>query len=90
MWARSHNFREISDTHRRAALALGLEREWAYVPQKMVDCPVCGEKVKPGVALCRHCGAVLDPEKAAKHGVAAPQVASATKENAPPIKVRAT
>ena len=90
MWARSHNFREISDVHRRAALALGLEREWAYVPQKMVDCPVCGEKVKPGVALCRHCGAVLDPEKAAKHGVGAQHVASATQENAPSIKLRTT
>ncbi len=70
MWARSHNYREISDMHRRAAIALGLEREWAYVPTKMVDCPVCGEKVKPGVALCRHCGAILDAAKAARHGVA--------------------
>ncbi len=70
MWARSHNFREISDQHRRAVLALGLECEWAYVPEKLVDCPVCGEKVKPGVALCRHCGAILDREKAARHGVA--------------------
>ncbi len=69
MWARSHNYRELSDMHRRAALALGLEREWAYVPAKMEDCPVCGEKVKPGVALCRHCGAVLKPEVAARHGV---------------------
>jgi hypothetical protein len=90
MWARSHNFREISDMHRRAALALGLEREWAYVPQKMVDCPVCGEKVKPGVALCRHCGAVLDPEKAAKHGVATPHAASGTNKNPSPMKPHAT
>jgi hypothetical protein len=71
MWARSHNYRELSDQHRRAALALGLEREWAYVPRKMADCPICGEHVKPGVAMCRHCGAMLDAEKAAKHGVAA-------------------
>jgi hypothetical protein len=70
IWARSHNHREVSDLHRRAVLGLGLEREWAYVPQKMVDCPVCGEKIKPAVALCRHCGAVLDREKAARHGVA--------------------
>jgi hypothetical protein len=27
MWARGHSFREISDLHRRAAIALGLERE---------------------------------------------------------------
>jgi hypothetical protein len=69
MWARGHSFREISDLHRRAALALGVEREWAYVPARMMDCPACGEKVKPGVAVCRHCHAILDKEKAAKHGL---------------------
>jgi hypothetical protein len=69
MWARGHSFREISDLHRRAAIALGLEREWAYVPVRMSDCPACGEKVKPGVAVCRHCSAILDAEKAAKHGL---------------------
>jgi len=77
MWARGHSFREISDLHRRAAIALGVEREWAYVPLRMNDCPACGEKVKPGVAVCRHCRAILDPQKAAKHGLgtaaAAPQ-----------------
>ncbi|HEV2615626.1 MAG TPA: hypothetical protein VGU63_03340 [Candidatus Acidoferrales bacterium] len=69
MWARGHSYREISDMHRRAALAMGLEREWAYVPQRSVDCPVCGEKVKAGVAVCKHCSAVLDAERAAKYGV---------------------
>ena len=69
MWARSHNYREISDQHRRAAMALGLEREWAYTPQKLKDCDVCGEKVKPNVAMCKHCGAIFDAEKAASRGV---------------------
>ena len=69
MWARGHSFREISDLHRRAAIALGVEREWAYVPMRMNDCPACGEKVKPSVAVCKHCGAILDAEKAAKHGL---------------------
>lgn len=69
MWARGHSFREISDLHRRAAISLGAEREWAYVPVRMTDCPACGEKVKPGVAVCRHCSAILDQEKAAKHGL---------------------
>ena len=69
MWARGHSFREISDLHRRAAIALGVEREWAYVPMRMSDCPACGEKVKTGVAVCRHCSAILDAEKAAKHGL---------------------
>jgi hypothetical protein len=69
MWARGHSFREISDLHRRAAISLGVEREWAYVPMRMNDCPACGEKVKQGVAVCKHCAAILDAEKAAKHGL---------------------
>jgi len=69
MWARGHSFREISDMHRRAAIAMGVEREWAYVPARLDDCPVCGEKIKHGVAVCKHCRAILDEEKAAKHGL---------------------
>ena len=69
MWARGHSFREISDLHRRAATALGIEREWAYVPLRTSECPACGEKVKAGVAVCKHCHAILDAEKAAKHGL---------------------
>lgn len=69
MWARGHSYREISDMHRRAAIALGVEREWAYVPMKLSDCPACGEKVKTGVAVCKHCRAILDAEKAAQHGL---------------------
>lgn len=69
MWARGHSFREISDMHRRAALAMGTEREWAYVAVEMQDCPVCGEKIKRGVAVCKHCRAILDEERAARHGV---------------------
>jgi hypothetical protein len=71
MWARGHSFREISDLHRRAAIGLGVEREWAYVPMRMHECPACGEKVKIGVAVCRYCSAILDEDKAAKHGLGA-------------------
>jgi hypothetical protein len=71
MWARGHSFREISDLHRRAAIGLGVEREWAYVPMRMNECPACGEKVKIGVAVCKHCSAILDEDKAAKHGLGA-------------------
>jgi len=79
LWARGHSFREISDMHRRAALALGVEREWAYVPMRMSECPACGEKVKTGVAVCKHCHAILDAEKAAQHGLAQPPAALAPK-----------
>ena len=80
MWARGHSFREISDLHRRAAIALGIERDWAYVPMRMAECPACGEKVKPGVAVCKHCGAILDAEKAAKHGLSAPGAAPVARD----------
>jgi hypothetical protein len=42
---------------------------------RMIDCPACGEKVKPGVAVCRHCSAILDDEKAAKHGLGSAKAA---------------
>jgi hypothetical protein len=79
LWARGHSFREISDLHRRAAMTIGVEREWAYVPMRLSDCPACGEKVKSGVAVCKHCRAILDPAKAAQHGLGggAPANASA-------------
>lgn len=67
MWARGHSYREISDMHRRAVMAMKLEREWAYVPQRSVECPACGETLKAGVALCKHCGATLDADRAAKY-----------------------
>lgn len=76
LWARGHSFREISDMHRRAAIALGVEREWAYVPTRTSECPVCGEKIKQGVAVCKHCHAILDAERAAKHGLHDPATAS--------------
>jgi len=41
------------------------------------ECPVCGEPVKVGVAICRHCGAVLDEAKAARYGVPLRAVAPA-------------
>lgn len=82
MWARGHSYREISDMHRRAAISLGVEREWAYVPVKMSDCPACGEKVKSGVAVCKHCRAILDAEKAAKHGLGPGSLEANTKSEA--------
>jgi len=84
MWARGHSFREISDMHRRAAIALGIEREWAYVPVRMDECPACGEKVKPGVAVCKHCHAILNAEKAAKHGLGGAASPAAAARPVPP------
>jgi hypothetical protein len=87
LWARGHSFREISDLHRRAAMTIGVEREWAYVPMRLSDCPACGEKVKSGVAVCRHCHAILDAERAAHHGLGG---SAASSPNATPAAPRET
>jgi hypothetical protein len=70
LYARAPNRPElISDVQRRAARHLGLDRPWLVKIAPMQECPVCGETVKAGVALCRHCGAVLDEAKASRFGV---------------------
>ncbi|HKM91038.1 MAG TPA: zinc ribbon domain-containing protein [Candidatus Acidoferrales bacterium] len=70
LYARASNRPEmISDVQRRAARHLGLDRPWLVKIAPMQECPVCGDPVKVGVALCRHCGAVLDEGKAARFGV---------------------
>ena len=59
----------ITDLDRRAARQLGLEKPWLYDPKPLAECPVCGEKIKHGVAVCRSCHAILDREKAARYGL---------------------
>jgi hypothetical protein len=75
-WERSHSYLFINDVERRAARHLGLEKEWHYQPRETVECPGCGEKIKPHVAVCKSCGAILDPVKAAKLGLVAPALAA--------------
>jgi hypothetical protein len=77
-WERSHNPMFITDLERRAARELRLEKPWLYDPKPLADCPVCAEKIKPGVAVCRSCGAILDREKAAQFGLVACEEKSAT------------
>jgi hypothetical protein len=68
-WERTKNPMFITDLERRAARQLGLEKPWLYDPKPLAECPVCAEKIKPGVAVCRSCGAILDREKAAQFGI---------------------
>jgi hypothetical protein len=77
-WERSHNPMFITDLERRAARELRLEKPWLYDPKPLADCPVCAEKIKPDVAVCRSCGAILDREKAAQFGIIAREDKSAT------------
>jgi hypothetical protein len=71
-WERSHSFLFIHDLQRKAAAYLGVEKEWYYQVRETRECPGCGERVKPNVAVCRTCGAVLDREKALALGLLAP------------------
>ena len=68
-WERTKNPMFITDLERRAARQLGVEKPWLYDPKPMAECPACAEKIKPGVAVCRACGAILDKEKAAQFGL---------------------
>jgi ribosomal protein L37AE/L43A len=70
-WERSHSYLFIHDLQRRAAASLGLDKEWYYRSRETAECPGCGERVKPDVAVCKSCGAVLDREKAVALGIVA-------------------
>jgi hypothetical protein len=59
----------ITDLERRAARELKVDKPWLYDPKPHAECPACAEKIKPGVAACRSCGAILDREKAARFGL---------------------
>jgi hypothetical protein len=63
---------EIPGEWKAAALELNAAkgRGWVFAaPEEVSDCPVCGETLKQGVALCKSCGAILDAEKAKKYGL---------------------
>jgi hypothetical protein len=72
-WERTRNPMFITDLERRAARQLNLEKPWLYDSKPLAECPVCAEKIKHGVAVCRSCGAILDREKAAQYGLVAPE-----------------
>jgi len=71
-WERSHSFLFIHDLQRRAAGHLGLNKEWYYQARESKECPGCGERVKPTVAVCKTCGVILDREKALALGLLQP------------------
>lgn len=81
MWSIESERREINLQHQEAAAELHYEKPWASSPQAHQDCPACGMAVKREVAICSHCNAVLDDEKAKKFKVGpyAPQFAQAAK-----------
>jgi hypothetical protein len=83
-WERTKNPMFITDLERRAARLLGLEKPWLYDAKPLADCPVCAEKIKHGVAVCKSCGAILDREKAEKYGFITREGRPATHARKPP------
>jgi hypothetical protein len=77
-WERTHNPMFVTDLDRRAARELNLDKPWLYDPKPQAECPACAEKIKPGVAVCRSCGAILDHAKAAQYGLVAQSPARAS------------
>lgn len=59
---------QIGPMERKAAVWLNQKRSWAVLPEKMDNCPGCGEPVRPGVVK-HSCGAVLDWDKAVALGM---------------------
>lgn len=72
-WQRSAQVIMIPDLWKRAARALHLDREWCAIVQPKFECPGCGDNLKPGVAVCKSCGAVLNKEKALALGILRPE-----------------
>lgn len=64
--------KSISADHRIAAAELKQERDWSKLPTQMIECPGCGDPVKPGVVMHggRYgCGWIFDKERAAEGGL---------------------
>lgn len=69
-YSRTGRVDDIPGEFKRAVAELGVTREWAFLaPAPTMSCPACGETLKPGVAVCKTCGAILDREKAEKFGL---------------------
>ena len=83
-WERSHSFLFIHDLQRRAAAKLGVEKEWHYQARETEECPGCGDRVKPGVAVCKSCHAILNREKALALGLIQPPPSSTGKPSDSP------
>jgi hypothetical protein len=87
LFARAPNRPElISDLQRRAAHLLGLSPAWSKL-RPVQECPACGEPVKVGVAICRHCGAVLDEAKAVRYSVPVRSAAIVAHAAQPPVEL---
>jgi hypothetical protein len=63
LWDDPKTHREINELHRWAGRALNVTGDWLMPVYEKVPCAACGTAIKPGLAKCPECHAVLDLEK---------------------------
>ena len=63
----NHKYDDISEFHRLAARRRKLTKGWMNANPDLVACVACGTDVKPNIAVCPQCGAVLDEALARKY-----------------------
>jgi len=61
--------KQVESNHVEAAVWLNQPRNWANPIRAMLECPGCGNPVKPNIAKCGSCGAILDKIKAMELGL---------------------
>lgn len=61
-----HKYEDITEFHRLAARRRKLAKGWMNANPDLVPCAACGTDVKPNIAVCPQCGAVLDEALARK------------------------
>ena len=63
LWDNPKTHNEINELHRWAGRAQKMAKAWLYQEQQgMSTCPACGSTVKPNIAKCPQCHAVLSKE----------------------------
>jgi len=84
-WSANPRHDLISGIAKRGARWLHIEREWLSAYKPMAECPACGEKIKPFVAVCKSCGCIVNKEKAEELGMLEPVTVErkAKQRNAP-------
>lgn len=71
VWAQYRQPRLVTDLQRKAALRLGMNKEWAVQPEPVVvvKCVSCSSMIESTAVVCKHCKAILRPEEAKKLGI---------------------
>lgn len=64
LWAKTKDYKLISDLMREAVDGLGVSTEWHDDYTNRQVCEGCGQSVRNNIAKCPQCGAILDEEKA--------------------------